>query len=428
MSSDTNPSRNTYLDQVVEQQAQLEQNLRAKRHVPSMQMAPGAARRARPQAPDEAPAGAAVEVRITGWWWWKTVVVPPNAYVVHTRRGKSEPITIGLGVSFRYDPTTDAYLVVPGAMQTILITARSICRERQGVLVQGYVQWIIQDFATAYRKLDFSDAEDPMRLVTLQLKEQAEAAIKDKVSTMSIDAVLSDKQPIIEELTARLRDVAEGAGGSDTGLGLRIVTVQIKEAVVSSPKLWESLQKPFRAEREQVARLAELEAQEVIAHRELDQGRRRESARLSTERELAKLEQESARALAIEQQTTHLEAVELSRARHAADVELARLQADAARAQEKAALEARLGLEAAEALARFKRRELDAAGLTLEQAVENGLSPAGLRARALAALPALVEKLPQPKELKAVTIGATPDPLVAAVAQLKTLLSVLGSD
>ncbi|WP_405494100.1 SPFH domain-containing protein [Nocardia sp. NBC_00511] len=125
---------------------------------------------------------------------------------------------------------------MPGAIQTILINAYCICKELQGVLVQGYVQWIIDDFATAYRKLDFSDGEDPMRLVNVQLREQAEAAIKDKVSTMAVRDVLSDKQPIIEELTARLRTVAEGSDDArnDRGLGLNIVTVQIKEAVVSS--------------------------------------------------------------------------------------------------------------------------------------------------------------------------------------------------
>src|SRR5256886_16692506 len=86
-----------------------------------------------------------------------------------------------------------------------------------------------------------------MRLVNLQLKEQAEAAVKDKVATMGVAEVLSDKQPIIEELTARLRGVAEGEGGSDTGLGLRIVTVQIKEAVASSPRPRGDPQQPYPA-------------------------------------------------------------------------------------------------------------------------------------------------------------------------------------
>src|SRR5439155_9749158 len=122
-----------------------------------------------------------------------------------------------------------------------------------------------------------------------QLKEQAEAAVKDKVATMSVHEVLSDKQPIIEELTARLRGVAEGEGGSDTGLGLRIVTVQIKEAVVSSSRLWENLQKPYRAGQNQLARLAELAAEEVIGEREMAAERSRETQRMETERELTEL-------------------------------------------------------------------------------------------------------------------------------------------
>ena len=115
------------------------------------------ARRGGPVGGGNRTGGNAVEVRVTGVRPWKTVVVPPNAFVVHTRRGRAEPLHVGLGISFRYHPATDSFLVVPGAMQTILISAFCICRELQGVLVQAYVQWIIQDFSVAYRKLDFSD-------------------------------------------------------------------------------------------------------------------------------------------------------------------------------------------------------------------------------------------------------------------------------
>ena len=137
------------------------------------------------------------------------------------------------------------------------------------------------DFAKAYKRLDFSDAVDPMRVVNVQLREQAEATIKDAVATMSIDDVLADKQPIIEELTKRLRTVAEGSEGGE-GLGLRIVTVQIKEAVVSSTRLWEDLQRPFRAERSRTARLAALEHESAVLERENAEERTR--ARLEIEK------------------------------------------------------------------------------------------------------------------------------------------------
>src|SRR5436190_13140125 len=244
-------------------------------------------------SPGSAVGSSAVDFRISGWWRWKNVVVPPNAYVVHTRRGHADPVHLGLGISFRFDPVTDSYLVVPSAMQTIIINANCICRERQGILVQGYVQWIIGDFKTAYRKLDFSDVVDPMRVVNVQLREQAEAAIKDTVATMSIEDGLSDKEPIIKERTTRLRHVAEG-DGQDTGLGLRIVTVQIKEAVVSSPKVWEMLQRPFRAERSKEARLAELTHEAVVRTREAEAEKAAAAQRIATDADVARLQSEAA--------------------------------------------------------------------------------------------------------------------------------------
>ncbi len=351
--------KNAYLEQVKQEQQQLEVDLRAKRPArPLDEMARGVASSpamtaqiaqtvtglssARAWEPERSVP--AVDVRITGFWKWKTVIVPPNAYVVHTRRGRPEPLHLGLGTSFRFDPNVDSFLVVPAAMQTILINANCICRELQGLVVQGYVQWIIADFGTAYRKLDFTDLTDPMRVVNLQLREQAEAAIKDKVATMSIDDVLSDKQPIIQELTARLRQVAEGGGeATDKGLGLRIVTVQVKEAVVCSPQLWENLQKPFRAERERVARLAALAAQSVIEGRELEHEKTRQTARLATESELSALRSaEEAQAFDRERRETARRSQteeEVARRIAAGQHETRRLSQEAGRVLEEAAID-----------------------------------------------------------------------------------------
>ncbi|WP_233261278.1 SPFH domain-containing protein [Vitiosangium sp. GDMCC 1.1324] len=451
--SSNEPVRNEYLDQVREQQQRVEVDLKARKvMVPAQnQMAPRAARAAFAMAPRETP-GNAVDVRITGYWRWKTVVVPPNAYVVHTRRGHTQPLHIGLGVSFRFDPATDSFLVVPGAMQTILINAHCICRELQGLLVQGYVQWIIEDFGTAYKKLDFTDAEDPMRVVNVQLREQAEAAIKDKVATMSIDAVLSDKQPIIEELTARLRHVAEGVGGSDKGLGLRIVTVQIKEAVVSSARLWESLQKPFRAERERVARLATLEAEEAISHRELEVEQERQRTRLESDSELATLrarkdaeaydrdqserlrrqqrEEEDTRKLAVEQQQSALQAVELQKARLAVEAELTKLKQELEAAQRKREALTTVEVLDTERAATNRQAKAELELLENRQRILNGLSTANLQARLVELLPSIAEKLPQPQELRSVTIGGGAgvqegQALTTLVAQMMALVGAM---
>ena len=214
-----------------------------------------------------------LRVRETGLWLWKRVIVPPNAYVVHTRAGRAMPLTLGLGLSFRYNSMTDAYLIVPAAMQTIGVVANCISKEKQGINVLAYVQWQIDDFSVAYRKLDFSDTYDPLGIVNAQLREQAEAAIKDKIATMSVEEVLTDKQPVIEELTTRLKAVAEGQHHLDNdaaGLGIKIVTVQIKEALVSSQRLWNDLQAPFRYEQDKTARISFLEMQDLIRQKELE--------------------------------------------------------------------------------------------------------------------------------------------------------------
>ncbi len=377
---------NAYLDRAVAQQAALEQDMR-----PSKSIAAPAARR--PVGGQANDAANAIAVRITGFGRWKTVIVPPNAFVVHTRRGRPDPVHIGLGISFRYNPYTDSYMVVPGTMQTILLNAYCICRELQGVVVQAYVQWIVQDIATAYQKLDFADSNDPMRLVNLQLKEQAEAAIKDKVATMGVHEVLSDKQPIIEELTTRLRDVAEG------GLGLRIVTVQIKEAIVSSTRLWENLQKPFRAEQNQLARLAELAAEEVIAQRQAVNDRAAAAQRDETQRHAIHLEQE----------------------RHEQEVHIGRLRAELAveaLQAELAAEKTRADHEHALALLKIERSRL-------RQEIANAQTPAAIQGRMLDNLPEIVSRLPQPATLNSVSLSGDTTTLPGIVATIKSLINAL---
>jgi flotillin len=237
-----------------------------------------------------------LRVRETGFWMWKRVIVPPNAYVVHTRIGRKEPVTLGLGISFRYNPYTDAYLIVPAAMQTIGVVSNCISKEKQGLNVLAYVQWQIAEFAIAYKKLDFSDSSDPLGIVNAQLREQADAAIKDKIATMSVDEVLTDKAPVIEELTRRLTEVSEGrvrgSNADDEGLGIKIVTVQIKEAYVSSQSLWENLQAPFRHERERIAQLSYLDLQEEIRRKQLETRQQAETSVAETEANIERVKQE----------------------------------------------------------------------------------------------------------------------------------------
>lgn len=435
---------NDYLNQVVQEQAAVEGELRRARKVAAnyaLNPSPGSDADLNDSFASVGPDPAPANYRITGFWLWKTVVVPPNTYVVHTRRGHADPLHVGLGLSFSYNPYRDAFLVVPAAMQTLLINARCICRERQGILVQAYVQWVVDDITTAYRRLDFSDPADPMRIVNIQLREQAEAALKDKVAMMSIEDVLSDKQPIIDELTTRLREVAEGGRQSDSGLGLKIVTVQIKEAVVSSTQLWQNLQKPFRAERERVARLAELDAQQQIGRQEQLNAQERATAQLEIDRQLALMRHEQGREqydreqaererrLRVEQEAERkavLERTATERAQKEAELELALHQLDVQkrriteelesvrRAMELERVEAeRERLRATNAVevenvahaGRCGREERDLTLFERRRTAENALTPEHVRAQLIARLPEVAAALPRADEMKAISIG-----------------------
>ncbi len=236
-----------------------------------------------------------INIRETGFWLWRRMIVPPNVYVVHTRINRKEPVTMGLGISFRYIPAKDSFQVIPASIQTIGVVANCISREKQGINVLAYVQWQIEDISVAYRKIDFSDRRDPLAIVNAQLREQAEAAIKDKIATMSVEEVLTDKAPIISELTTRLKAVTEEQQSDGKtryeGLGIMIITVQIREAIVCSQTLWKDLQSPFRYQQAKAARISYLESQDEINIKELETRRQVEIREAETNVEIERIKQ-----------------------------------------------------------------------------------------------------------------------------------------
>ncbi|MDP2345811.1 MAG: SPFH domain-containing protein [Deltaproteobacteria bacterium] len=427
-----NDSRNSYMDEVMQQQADVVQELK-KSARPANQMMQMRQRRVggppAPQAQQQAPGGGGgggggggtvsgngVDVRVTGIWRFQTVLVPPNAWVVHTRRGHTEPLHLGLGVSFSFDPYRDSFLVAPATMQTLAINAKCICSERQGILVQAYVQWIVDDFKAAYQKLDFSDVDDPMRIVNVQLREQAEASIKDKVASMSIDEILADKRPIIDELTARLRGVAEGQG-------LKIVQVQIKEAVVSSTTVWENLQKPFREEKARLARIAELDRERAIQQREVLDSNDAERARIAADNETERMR----RAQEVELAKSRGELEETRVTAELLQIE-AQLRLDVARAD--------ADLAAVDKALAKKQREHEAAvardrttlGLEIERRkMDNDVSVARLDELLVRSLPQVAASLPRATKSEVVTISGDGgnDGVLAVAGLVKGLRALL---
>jgi flotillin len=241
-----------------------------------------------------------------------------------------------------------------------------------------------------------------------------------------------------------LRGVAESSGEGSGGLGLKIVTVQIKEAVVSSTRLWENLQKPFRADREKIARLAELQSRQEIAARELANRQATETAEIETARQLAELRARQRREEYDREQAEAARRYQLERdaerARRLADEELALQQheLEAKRvARELETVERQLSLEKAQAQlekakavagiergdlehqARVGREGRDVELLGKRRAVENELSEAHVRAQLIARLPEIAQAMPKPDELWSVSVnGDGASALTGLVAQL----------
>jgi hypothetical protein len=236
---------------------------------------------------------------------------------------------------------------------------------------------------------------------------------------------------------------------------LRIVTVQIKEAVVSSSQLWQNLQKPYRAEQQRLARLAELAAEEAVAVREMTTARERETQRIEADRELADLrarheaatfdreaaervrrstrEQEDARALADLDSATRLHELRLERERGAEELETGQQRLEQQHTLRRLEQDGQLGLVHASAQAAHEDELLELERERLRAAIANNQTPANLQARLIGSLPEIMAQLPKPAELRSVSIGGPDQASLAGVlaqlgAAITAVRSALGPD
>jgi hypothetical protein len=188
------------------------------------------------------------------------------------------------------------------------------------------------------------------------------------------------------------------------GLGLRVVTVQIKEAVVSSAQVWSNMQRPFRSERAKAARLAELKAEAEVETQELQRRKEQETATLATDSELAKIR------AAHEAETFDRELAEKAR-RSEEEKKLLAAQVEHFKAEQE--------LVELRAAAELRRKERELSLAQARQKIENEVSPQNLQARLIGALPAIAEKLPRPS----FALQSDGGPLASILAKLGTLIA-----
>ena len=197
--------------------------------------------------------------------------------------------------------------------------------------------------------------------------------------------------------------------------------MQIKEAVVSSAKVWEMLQRPFRAEQAKQARLAELEQEALVEAREAEAEKVTASLKISTQAEINRHQAEAdAAAFDVQQSETlrrnRLEAEALQeslafeKARQAADDELQLLR-----------LEQELNLARRRFSANHEQAQQKLELAAARRRVSNDLSPNLLQQRLIDALPEIAAQLPKPQELRSIQFSGM-DSLGPLLTELTDLL------
>lgn len=182
------------------------------------------------------------------------VTIAPNEYVVHTRLGKIK--NQGLGKTFLLWPLVDSFIKFSITPRKINFYADNITQEKQGVGIDGFLIWSIEDGEKAYKKIGSSDSES-LDSLSLQLIDISVSIARNAISNMNLDEVLTNREVLVDKLSAQLSAII-------ADWGLKIETIEIKEVRILSETLFESMQAPFRNEQLKHAEHSRLEAKQSI--------------------------------------------------------------------------------------------------------------------------------------------------------------------
>ncbi|MGW6499232.1 hypothetical protein [Nonomuraea angiospora] len=129
----------------------------------------------------------------------------------------------------------------------------------------------------------------------------------------------------------------------------------------------------------------------------------------------------------LETQTT-LHALRMERERHTEESETGRLRIEREQQLKSLELAGELELARSRALADHERALLDVERLRMRADIDNQQSPASLQAKLIGLLPEIMAKLPQPEELRMVSINGSDRTTVSGLlAELAAMVGVLRS-
>lgn len=199
----------------------------------------------------------------------------PAQYGVARRFGRVR--RRGPGISALILPVIDRWEIVPCSSNRITFCAEQITAENQGVQVNGFAVWKIGDPEKAGQCYDFDDERVAIEALGENLRDVVESTIRHRVANMPLEEVLRKRGSIILQLKEETAYMA-------SQWGVTVETVEIREVLILSKKLFEQMQAGYRNAMRLKSETSALETDQAIQERKLAQ-----------EEELALLQQDAAK-------------------------------------------------------------------------------------------------------------------------------------
>jgi regulator of protease activity HflC (stomatin/prohibitin superfamily) len=233
------------------------------------------------------------------------VSINPDEFVIHYGRGGKIKHS-GRGVSFFCWPG-ETYIAVPSTIRDVNYCADQITLEKQGVRVQGFLAYRIDDFELAYQTLDLRsrsarvlmsaeksieatdystrtseticklDPNDPLAKTDLILRRLAESVVRHEVSNKTVDQMIGERESVIDSMKEQIAPTV-------AKWGLVVETIEFTEVWIRSKALFQDMQAEYRNEIRKKAEQSTSETERLITE-----------TRLENEREVARLNAEAQR-------------------------------------------------------------------------------------------------------------------------------------
>lgn len=181
----------------------------------------------------------------------------PNEWMLVVSDGTM--VRAGVGIT-HWRKLNEQVATFPATLNKVPFRAQQVTKEKQGVEVSGFAMWVVHREGTgpfkAYKHLG-GLTEEGLAEARANLKDMAESIIRSRVSQLSIDEVIANREAIRDAVRGSMQAVVNG-------WGVWLETVEVTDVRVLSNSLFTNLQTEFREATRQASEAAKLLAQKAI--------------------------------------------------------------------------------------------------------------------------------------------------------------------